>query len=170
MYTEIITEYSHSQKHRHPLDNPTVTKRGVNPSCSDDIFLSLKIENDVIENISILGEGCAISQASASIMADLAEGKTVDEAKRLIKKFTGMIKKEVTDKNEPEELGDAAAFENISKMPARVKCAVLSWHTLEEAITILKLNIKQNKMPIRKASCLSYQFQAHASYKKGFFN
>lgn len=140
LYTEVITEYSRSKKHRHPLENPSVTMRGVNPSCGDDISLSLDIKDGTINQVAFTGEGCAISQASTSIMADIMEGKTVGEAKRLIEKFIGMIKKDVTDERELEELGDAAAFENISNMPARVKCAVLAWHTLDEALN--KENIK----------------------------
>lgn len=134
LYTEIITHYSQSNKHRNHLENPNITMRGVNPSCGDDLTLYLDIEDDVIKHVELSGEGCAISQASAAIMAELVEGKSVDESKGLIKKFTGMIKKDITDERELEELGDAVAFENISNMPARVKCAVLAWHTLEEAL------------------------------------
>lgn len=78
--------------------------------------------------------GCAISQASASMMIDIIKGKSVEEAFRLVDLFLGMIKKEVTDEAELEELEDAMALQNISNMPARVKCAVLAWHTLKEAL------------------------------------
>ena len=80
------------------------------------------------------GSGCAISQASASMMIDIIKGKSVEEAFRLVDLFLGMIKKEVTDDDELEELEDAIALKNISNMPARVKCAVLAWHTLKEAL------------------------------------
>ncbi len=138
IYTEVVTEYSRSQKHRHPLEHPDVKVRGVNPSCGDDISLELKVKDGNIENAAILGSGCAISQASASIMADLIEGKSTAEAKHLAELFLGMIRKTVTDEKELEELEDAVALQNISNMPARVKCAVLSWHTLEEALDKLK--------------------------------
>lgn len=134
LYTEIITHYSRTNKHRHSMDNPDITMRGVNPSCGDDLTFYLHVKDDIIKHVALSGEGCAISQASASIMAELVEGKSIDESKKLIKKFTGMIKKDITDEKELEELGDAVAFENISNMPARVKCAVLAWHTLEEAL------------------------------------
>lgn len=142
LYTEIITHYSQSRKHRGAPKNPSITMRGVNPSCGDDMTLYLDIENDTIKHVAFSGEGCAISQASAAIMAELAEGKSTDESKKLIKKFTGMIKRDITDEKELEELGDALAFENISNMPARVKCAVLAWHTLEEALE--QANISTN--------------------------
>lgn len=134
LYTEVVTQYSRSQKHRHPLENPDVTMRGVNPSCGDDISLALEIKEGIIEKVAISGSGCAISEASAAIMADLMEGKSTEEAERLANLFLGMIRKTVTDENELEELEDALALQNISNMPARVKCAVLAWHTLEEAL------------------------------------
>ena len=134
LYTEVVTQYSQSQKHRHPLEHPDVTVRGVNPSCGDDISLELKVNEGVIQKAAILGSGCAISQASAAIMADLIEGKSTGEADRLAGLFLGMIRKNVTDEKELEELQDALALQNISNMPARVKCAVLAWHTLQEAL------------------------------------
>lgn len=138
LYTEIITQYSRSQKHRYPLENPDVTMRGVNPSCGDDIRLELNVNDGVLKKVALSGSGCAISEASAAIMADLTEGKTTEEVRHLIKTFIGMIQKTVTDAEELEALEDAMAFQNISNMPARVKCAVLAWHTLEEALN--KLN------------------------------
>lgn len=137
LYTEIITQYSRSQKHRHPLENPDVTMRGVNPSCGDDIRLELNVNDGVIKKVALSGSGCAISEASAAIMADLTEGKTTEEVRHLIKTFIGMIQKTVTNEKELEALQDAMAFQNISNMPARVKCAVLAWHTLEEALNKL---------------------------------
>ena len=138
LYTEVVTEYSRSRKHRHPLEHPDVTMRGVNPSCGDEISLELKVKDGIIEKAAILGSGCAISEASAAIMADLIEGKPAGEANRLAGLFIGMIKKTVTSEAELEELQDAVALQNISNMPARVKCAVLAWHTLEEALKKLQ--------------------------------
>lgn len=134
LYTDIVTEYASSQKHRHPLAHPDVTMRGVNPSCGDDISLELEIKNGVIRKAGLTGSGCAISGASAAIMADLVEGKSTQEARRLAELFLGMVRKDITDEKQLEELQDALAFQNISNMPARTKCAVLAWHTLEEAI------------------------------------
>lgn len=138
LYTEIVTQYSRSQKHRHPLERPDVTMRGVNPSCGDDISLELEIKDGAIQKAAISGSGCAISEASAAIMADLVEGKSAEEANRLAELFLGMIKKTVIDETELEELQDALALQNISNMPARVKCATLAWHTLEEALKKLE--------------------------------
>ena len=80
------------------------------------------------------GHGCAISQASTSIMIDTLKGKSIEEAKEIIKTFIEMIKREITDEEELRKLEDAIAFKNVSHMPARVKCALLAWHTLEKVL------------------------------------
>jgi nitrogen fixation NifU-like protein len=134
LYTDLILEYSHSTAYKKPLIGPDKKMRGVNPSCGDQIELELKVEDDIIKEIALLGSGCAISQASANMMAELIEGKTTKEAKVLAETFIGMIQKTVTEEEALQTLQDARAFQNISNMPARVKCAVLSWHTLEQAL------------------------------------
>lgn len=134
IYTEIIMEHNASGKNKHHIDSPTTVLKGVNPSCGDEIALELRVRGGVVEDAAFTGVGCAISQASTSIMVDLVRGKTVEEAQRLVKLFLGMIKHEVTDESQLEDLDEALALQNISNMPARVKCAVLGWHTLEEAL------------------------------------
>ncbi len=134
IYTQILTEHNNSRRNKHPIENPTVTLKGVNPSCGDEIQLQLREKDGVIEDAGFTGIGCAISQASASIMIDLVKGKTTAEALRLAKTFIGMIKGEVTDEKQLEELDEAVALRGVAHMPARVKCAVLGWHTLEGAL------------------------------------
>ncbi len=134
IYTQILTEHNNSKRNKHPIENPTVTLKGVNPSCGDEISLQLRLQNGVIADAGFTGIGCAISQASASIMIDLVKGKTVSEALKLAKTFFGMIKGEITDENDLEVLDEAVALKGIAHMPARVKCAVLGWHTLENAL------------------------------------
>lgn len=108
-------------------------KRGVNHSCGDEITISIRIRDGIIEDIAFLGDGCMISMASTSIMIDLVKGKKVEEAKEFIDIFIRMIKREATD-DEIQKLGEGLVFQNIQNMPARVKCATLSWHTLNEII------------------------------------
>jgi nitrogen fixation NifU-like protein len=132
-YNEILTDHNLHPFHKYELVNPTVRLEGVNPSCGDDIWLSLKVNDGVIEDGSFVGDGCAISQASADIMLELVKGKTVDEAKAFSDKFLRMIKGEASE-DEIESLEEASALQDISFMPARVKCAVLGWRTLNEAI------------------------------------
>lgn len=134
IYTELIMEHNSSSHNKHHLESPDIVLKGRNPSCGDEIELELKLKEGIIEDASFTGIGCAISQASTSMMIDLIKGKNVNEAKRLMNLFLGMIKREITKDELLEELEDAAALKNISNMPARVKCAVLSWHTLDESI------------------------------------
>ena len=134
IYTELIAEHSQSKENRRPLSNATITERGHNPSCGDEIFLELEIKDGVIVDAAFNGTGCAISQASTDMMIDLMRGKNVDEARRLAEIFIKMIQGEITDDAELDELDEAAALKNISTMPARVKCATLAWHTLDTAI------------------------------------
>ena len=112
---------------------PTWCWKGVNPSCGDDIFLKLKVENDEIVDGSFVGSGCAISQASADIMLELIIGKKKEEALHLADLFLQMIKGTIKEED-LEELEEAIALQDISHMPARVKCAVLAWHTMEEML------------------------------------
>ncbi|WP_313758132.1 Fe-S cluster assembly sulfur transfer protein SufU [Tissierella sp.] len=121
------------------LLNPDITESGHNPSCGDDISLQLKLDGNIIKDASFTGNGCAISQASTSMMIDLIKGITIEEALNLAELFIGMIKKEIINKNELEKLEDAMVLQNISNMPARVKCAVLAWHTLKETINKIKM-------------------------------
>ena len=134
-YREIINDHNLRPNHKHPLEGASLTLRGVNPSCGDDITLLLKVENDLITDGAYVGDGCAISQASADMMLDLIIGRSKEEALRLADIFLRMIKGSVS-KEELEELEEAAALEDVSHMPARVKCAVLGWHTLENILTI----------------------------------
>ena len=90
------------------------------------------------------GHGCAISQASTSIMIDTLRGKTIEEAKEIIKTFIEMIKRETTDEEELKKLEDAIAFRNVANMPARVKCALLAWHTMEDMLNKKANNGKGN--------------------------
>lgn len=134
LYTELILEHNQDKRNKRLLDVFTVSEHGHNPSCGDDLTLQLDVADGLVKDAAYTGSGCAISQASASMMIDIIKGKTVAEAFRLVDIFLGMIKKEVTDEAELEELEDAIALQNISNMPARVKCAVLAWHTLKEAL------------------------------------
>lgn len=134
VYTEIIAEHNSSGRNKHHLEQANVVEDGRNPSCGDEIKLELKMQDDIVEDAAFTGVGCAISQASTSMMIDLIRGKSIQEVKDLIDIFLKMIKKESLTDEQLEKLDEAAALQNISNMPARVKCAVLSWHTLGHAL------------------------------------
>ena len=134
VYNELIMEHSMNSYNKKKLENADFSEVGHNPNCGDEITLQIKLNNNVIEDMAFSGHGCAISQSSTSIMIDTLKGKTIDEAKEIIKTFIGMIKREIKDETELKKLEDAIAFRNISNMPARVKCALLAWHTLEDML------------------------------------
>ena len=129
-YNEVLLDHNLHPQHLHELPCATCSHAGLNPSCGDEITLHLQVENGVVKSGSYTGVGCAISQASADIMLDLIIGSTKEDALHLTDLFKRMIAGEITD-GELEELEEAGALQNISKMPARVKCAVLAWKTLE---------------------------------------
>ena len=131
LYREILNEHNINPSHKSEMSDSTISLNGVNPSCGDNITLNLKVENDVITDGSFTGSGCAISQASVDMMLDLIIGKPKAEALKLAENFMGMIKGTASE-NEIEELDEAACLQDISKMPARVKCAVLGWRTMKE--------------------------------------
>ena len=134
VYNELIMEHSMNSYNKKKLENADYCEVGHNPNCGDEITLELKLNGDIIEDMAFSGHGCAISQASTSIMIDTLKGKTVEEAKQIIDTFIGMIKREITDEAELKKLDEAIALKNVSNMPARVKCALLAWHTLEDMI------------------------------------
>ncbi len=134
IYNELIMEHSMNSYNKKKLENVTCSEIGHNPNCGDEITLELKLNGDTIEDMAFSGHGCAISQASTSIMIDTLKGKTIGEAKQIINTFIDMIKRETKNEEELEKLEDAIAFRNVSNMPSRVKCALLAWHTLEDMI------------------------------------
>ena len=134
VYNELIMEHSMNSYNKKKLEEVDYSEIGHNPNCGDEITLELKLNGNIIEDMAFNGHGCAISQASTSIMIDTLKGKSVEESKEIIKIFIEMIKREKTDEQELKKLEDAIAFRNVSNMPARVKCALLAWHTIEDIL------------------------------------
>lgn len=134
IYQQTILEYSSRKDLKREIENPTYIERGHNPNCGDDLTLELKVDGEIIEDASFLGNGCAISSASTAMLIDLIKGGTVKEAKEKVELFFKMMSLEEGEKltaGEAKKLGDAVLMEYVSKMPARVKCATLSWHSLK---------------------------------------
>ena len=132
-YNEILTEHNIRPEFKHDLPDADIVLEGVNPSCGDDIWLKLKLDGETICDGAFVGDGCAISQASADIMLGMVIGKKKEEAIQMGEIFMKMIRGEATDE-EIDSLEEASALRNIAHMPARVKCAVLGWRTLNEAL------------------------------------
>ena len=130
-YNEILIEHNRNPIYKTELQDANLVLEGVNPTCGDQIKLQLKVEDNIIVDGAFSGDGCAISQASVDIMLDLIIGKSKDEALNLANIFMNMIRGEVSEED-LELLAEGQALQDISHMPARVKCAVLGWHTLKE--------------------------------------
>ncbi len=138
IYTELIMEHNKSKHNKHAMTDADISKRGHNPNCGDDLTVHLKLEDGVIKDVSYEGSGCAISEASTSIMIDLLRGESVEVAKQKIADFLDMIKGDIDEDELIDSLEDATILANIKNMPARVKCAVLAWHSLEECIKAME--------------------------------
>ena len=139
-YNEILIDHNMHPAHKHELPDADLEMRGYNPTCGDDITLRLKVADGVVVDGAFTGSGCAISQASADMMLDLVIGKPKEEALRLADIFLRMIKSDASDE-EIEELEEAGVLQDVSHMPARVKCAVLGWHTLEQLLEDEELSL-----------------------------
>lgn len=136
IYTAALMEHNAHPDYKYDLDDFTHQHEGVNPSCGDEMTLKLRLSNDgsTIEEAAFVGSGCAVSQASADIMAELITGETVEEAKRLSELFVRMIQGDELSEDEVEDLDEAYQLQSISRMPARVKCAELAWRTLDNTL------------------------------------
>ena len=131
LYKEAILEHYKRPRNKAPLPDATHRQEGLNPSCGDEVELFLRVHDGVVEEARFDGAGCAISIASASMLTERIAGMPVDEALALASAFKAMVRGEPP----ADDLGDLAALQGISKLPARVKCADLAWITLEHALT-----------------------------------
>ena len=136
VYTASLMEHNSHPDYKYSLEDFTHEQEGVNPSCGDEMVLRLRLSTDgqTIEEAAFTGQGCAVSQASADIMAELITGESVEEARRLSGLFVRMIQGEELTADEQDDLDEAYELESISRMPARVKCAELAWRTLDSML------------------------------------
>ena len=138
IYQQTILEYNKRSDLKKEIDKPTYVERGHNPSCGDDLTLLIKIKDDKILDASFIGSGCAISTASTAMLIEDIKGKTLVDAKKIIDNFFLMMKDHKD--GDVSLLNDAVLMEYVRDMPARVKCATLSWHSFE--VIVGKENIK----------------------------
>lgn len=137
IYNAALMEHNTHPDYKYELENYTHSQDGINPSCGDELNLKLIIDDGIIKEAAYTGHGCAVSQASADIMAQLIEGKSVAQAQHALNLFVRMIQGEELSSEEQELLDEAFELQGISKMPARVKCAELAWRTLEHILNEL---------------------------------
>ena len=134
LYQEVILDHNKHPRNYHTMADANRKIEGYNPLCGDHYTIFLKLNGDLIEEVSFDGAGCAISKASASVMSSIVKGKTKEEAEMLFEKFHKLVTGELKVEEEIEALGKLAAFSGVSEFPARVKCASLAWHTLHAAL------------------------------------
>ncbi len=136
VYKELILEHSKRPRNKGELPPPALKAEGLNPSCGDELELYLDVQNNTITDVKFTGEGCAISQSSASMMTQAIKSKSTSEALELSKQFKAMIQGETPS----DALGDLKMLQGVSKLHARVKCATLAWVTLEQALAEAEAN------------------------------
>jgi len=135
LYQEIVLDHSKRPRNFGPLEDATITIRGDNPSCGDEVEVSLKLGPEMIEEIRFTGQGCAICMASASMMTALVRRKPRTAALQRAQEFHEMLTAPDPRGEPPDELGEAAVLEAVRRFPQRVKCATLAWHALKQALS-----------------------------------
>lgn len=140
LYRDVILDHYRNPRHRRPLEHPHATAEGVNPLCGDEVTVELSFEGDRVSDVAVTGQGCSISQSSASMMSEAITGKTRAEIAEIAELFHQMMTSEDEgaaglDPDRPGAvLGDLEALQGVRKYPVRIKCASLPWTTLEQAL------------------------------------
>lgn len=133
LYQEVIIDHNRNPRNFHKLPDANKYAEGYNPLCGDQLNLFLKIAENVIQEVSFEGAGCAISTASASLMTEALKGKTIQQAEALFSTVHGLLTKD--ELADPDKIGKLVVLAGVKEFPARVKCATLAWHTLHNALT-----------------------------------
>lgn len=132
LYQEIILDHNKRPRNYRDMPDCTCHAEGLNPLCGDEVKVFVRTDGDKVSDLSFQGQGCAISRASASMMTAKAKGRTVEEAKTMSSQLRDLLLQ--TDEAAPQGLGDLAALAGVRQFPARIKCALLPWRTLEAAL------------------------------------
>jgi len=133
LYQQLILEHYKHPRNKGALEDADHTAHLNNPTCGDEVWLMLKLDGDRITGVKFVGDGCSISQSSVSMMTQLLIGKTRAEAEALARRFTAMMHGDAEAARD-KSLGDLRALAGVSKFPVRIKCALLGWNALEEAL------------------------------------
>ena len=134
LYQSVILDHNRSPRNRRVMEDASHRAAGRNPMCGDEITVWLRVEGDRIADVSFEGKGCAISQASASMMTQALKGQTREEATRLFERFHAMVMGQLDAESAKGDLGRAVALAGVSRFPMRVKCASLGWHAFRAAL------------------------------------
>jgi len=131
LYQQVIIDHNHNPRNFHEIEHPSHSAKGHNPLCGDKIDIYLTITDEIIAEVSFMGSGCAISKASSSLMTEVLLGKTITEAQQLFDSVHNTI---TNGKTDVDDIGKLAVLSGVHKFPARVKCAILPWHTMKSAL------------------------------------
>ena len=135
LYQDIILDHYKSPRNRGSVDHADLHSEGFNPFCGDQVILTAGLDDNArIARVGFDGQGCSISQASASMLTDHLRGKTIDEAEKLVRAFKGIMQGDEISEELEDELGDIVALQGVRRFPIRIKCALLGWTTLQDAI------------------------------------
>ena len=143
LYREIILDHYRTPRNRGELAPPAVRAEGHNPLCGDEIQVYLDVQDGVVRDIKVGGQGCSISQSSASMMTQAVKGKRLEEVRALVRRFKGMMSVDDAESDADDaavaavQLGDLEALQGVVKFPVRIKCATLAWNTLLQALSEL---------------------------------
>jgi nitrogen fixation NifU-like protein len=135
LYQQVILDHNRSPRNFRAMESATCSAEGFNPLCGDHYTVFVRMEGETLADVSFQGAGCAISKASASVMSSLLKGKSRAEALQTFETFRALVTRGLQEGEDIEELGRLAAFAGVNEFPARVKCAILPWHTLRSALT-----------------------------------
>ncbi len=134
LYQQVILDHNKSPRNYNKMENPTQEAEGYNPLCGDILKVYLKVEDNIVKEVSFQGSGCAISKASASLMTSIIKGKTKEEAEKIFKDFHDLITGKFDENPDKDKLGKLNVFAGVKEFPVRVKCASLAWHTMKSAL------------------------------------
>ena len=142
LYQQVILDHNKSPRNFGKIEHANHTAEGYNPLCGDKINVYMKIENEIVKDITFLGSGCAISKASASLMSSMIKGKTREEAEKIFNLFHDLIIGKLDEEKSLEDLGKLTVFAGVKDFPSRVKCASLPWHTMINALKNIDEKVK----------------------------
>ena len=134
LYQETILDHNKNPRNYRAMPDATHQLEGFNPLCGDRLRLYLRVENGVIKDASFEGQGCAISKSSASLLTATVKGKTIEDAETIFSRFHELVTSDIKSAPDTKALGKLAVFAGVREFPARIKCAILCWHTLNSAL------------------------------------
>jgi nitrogen fixation NifU-like protein len=145
LYREIILDHYKNPRNRGRIDDPSATAGAYNPLCGDEVDIYIKIADGRIVDIRFEGRGCSISQSSASMLTEAVKNRTVAEAEALADEVRGML---LGEREPGPDLGDLEALQGVRKFPVRIKCAILSWNTLKDALASYRAGVVRGEVKV----------------------